>query len=571
MAAIDLPDNPAQKTIKLMEVVEACRASAGIRAAYCRQLNAMMETGRQDGSRSIINMLYGEVDKLASHLYSPTVLQFGMEFDHNYQKEIIDRGKVAAKRVTRTWSRNNIDMMFGQGVFEALKFGACILKQWPQQDREGETTYHSSLVLPWQFGVYNEAINNLDRQPAMTETSTLTLPEVWRRIYHLPEAQKLFERIKSHATRGQAADEYSSFFHQLLSTSTLNTGNVGMTRPQPGGIVNLNNDPNYAILGPEVAVDLVKIHEIWLWGEKDYETYQIVEPDILITRYKKGNLLIAGDTRSGLHPYTLIQPNQKTGYIWGRSELIDMIEPQGLLSTWADDAKRLFGLQIDKILAFSGFDGVTDETYDQMRSAGYFNGPPGAAVSDLTPKFPPETLPMINFIITVIHMMSGMDNALSGKGEPGVRSAEHSDQLMKMASPRMRDRALLVERQCAQAAHLTFGIMEAKESTKFWTDPDNVEKTSFILKDIPDDRQIIVDSHTSSPIFKDGHEQTIAFGVKAGFLDGHYAIDNIDIPNKEEAHLSLKTKEAAQKALMENLKATDPEAFAKVLSHSGHR
>lgn len=574
-ASIALPDNSRERVAALMEIVEACRTSAGIRAAYCRQLNAMMETGRQDGSRSIVNMLYGEIDKLASHLFSPTSLQFTMEFEHLYPKEFLERGKVVGQGVTRTWSANDFDMLFGQGVFEALKFGACIFKQRVEQSQDGtERHYGASLVLPWQFGVFNEAVNDLDRQPAMVETTTLTMPEVWRRIWHLPDAEKLYRRIKEHATRGQAADEYSSFFHQLLSTSSLSTGNVGLTRPIPGGIVNLNNDPNYAILGPEVAVDLVKCHEIWAWrtDAEDYATDIVIEPDILLTRYKRGNLMIGGDNHSGLHPYTLIQPNKKTGYIWGRSELADMIEPQGLLSTLTDDAKRLFGLQIDKILAFTGFDGVTDETYDQMRAAGYFNGPPGANVTDLTPKFPPETLNMINFIITIIHMMSGMDNALSGKGEPGVRSAEHSNQLMKMASPRMRDRALLVERQCAKAAHLTYKIRQAKEDTKYWTDPSKPEETGFLLTDLPEDAQVCVDSHSSSPIFKDSHEQSIAFGVKAGFLDGHYAIDNIDIPNKEEAHVSLRAKEAAQKQMLESLRQQDPEAYAKVLSHSGgHR
>ena len=74
---------------------------------------------------------------------------------------------------------------------------------------------------------------------------------------------------------------------------------------------------------------------------------------MIAPRFKKSNLLISGDTHSRLHPYVLIQANEMQGYIWGRPEIADLIEPQGLLSTWCDDTRRLYGLQIDKILAFS--------------------------------------------------------------------------------------------------------------------------------------------------------------------------------------------------------------------------
>jgi hypothetical protein len=88
---------------------------------------------------------------------------------------------------------------------------------------------------------------------------------------------------------------------------------------------------------------------------------------------------------------------------WGRSELIDLVEPQGFLAMLCDDMKRLIGLQIDKIIAFKGDNTITDEAYAQFRLSGFMNMGVGGGAEDLTPKFPPELLPAIKFMIEMIN------------------------------------------------------------------------------------------------------------------------------------------------------------------------
>ena len=58
------------------DTIEMCRVSVGQRAAYCRLMNAIAETGRYDGTKSLINLLYKHLDRTASHLYSPVELRF---------------------------------------------------------------------------------------------------------------------------------------------------------------------------------------------------------------------------------------------------------------------------------------------------------------------------------------------------------------------------------------------------------------------------------------------------------------------------------------------------------------
>ncbi len=62
---------------------------------------------------------------------------------------------------------------------------------------------------------------------------------------------------------------------------------------------------------------------------------------------------------------------------------------------------------------------------------------------------------------------------------------------------------------------------------------DSIKETEFILNDLPDDRHVIVDSHSTSPIFMDDHEQLVAFGAKLGWIGAEEGIRMLPLPNQE--------------------------------------
>ena len=558
-----------------LDIVEVCNVSRGVRSAYYRAMNGIVETGRQDGNKSLMNMIYKHLDRSAALMYSPTMLHFMIDFENEYPKNIIERAKIVARIVTRSWETNNTDITFGQGVFESLKYGAALLKQWPElQPGKTHPVYQKRLVMPWQFGVYREDENELSKQPALCETTMLSMPEVWKRIWQYPDADKFYQRIKSQSSKQPASDVSNSYFHQVLSANTLQTGTNVITKP--GGIVNFGNDPNYAVMGPETAIDMAKMYELWVQQDSDWVTIQLIEPDILIApRFiaqgigtKMDNLLIAGGHHAGLHPYTLIQPNMVHGYFWGRPEIVDLVEPQTFLSTTCEDTKRLFGLQVEKLLGIIGFDGLTDEIYDQQRGAGYISVPQGGSVSDLTPKFPPETLALIKLLKDTINELGGFPPIMTGQGEQGVRAGVHADTLLKTGSPTLRDRSLWLERQVALAADLTLSIKEAKDGTTYWTKADtmdDIHKTSFRLSDLPDDWRVSVDSHSSSPIFMDDHTQLIFALVQRGIITKHGAIDLLPVPHKEKLHIELREEEQKTAALLQQ----HPELLPKLMGAKG--
>ncbi len=185
-----------------------------------------------------------------------------------------------------------------------------------------------------------------------------------------------------------------------------------------------------------------------------------------------------------------------------------------------------------------------------MRAAGYFSLPQGSTVTDLTPKIPPEALPLLHFCLEIINMIGGFPPVMQGQGDQGIRAGTQLDTMLKTASPTQRDRALLVERQLAAAAHKSFKLRQAKDAKFYWTDgttPDAAETTKFLLADLPEDATVGVDSHSSSPIFSDQTAQLIFQARKMGSVDDEYMIGNLPFPNADVA-INAARKRAADGA-----------------------
>lgn len=547
-----LPDAKELLLKKVIEVKTVCRASSSRRMQTAALQDQWIETGAATGQRALVNKLFAHVDRLASHLFSPSELRFVMDFEAHYPLTTLSQAEVASRVLTREWERKDIDILFGDGVNRSLWYGSMILKQlW------GNFGVEAQLIAPWRFGVFREDVCRLDDQEAVCETGIMTLPEVWRRISHLPDAKALYKQIAANSSKESVGDINTTFFHNVLSTSVLSE-NTSLTsnRQQPGGIVQLSGSPMLTNR-PQVDVPMAMYHELYIKDDsrEDYVTCLIIEPDILVSPFYKKENMFAPQTQ----PYSLIQANSTPGNIWGRSEIADLVEPQGLLAEWMGDLRRLMGVQFDKILAFAGNEGITPEKYDQMRAAGYFDLGPGGQVNDVTPHIPAEAFKAIEVISRFMDEISGFGNILSGQGEPGVRAGNHAETLTKMASPRLRDRSLLVERQCAAAADKTLRLLQTKDDGQYSTDPTAGKETQFVLYDLPGDRRVTVDSHSSSPIFADDHQQLIAFGLKSGYIGGDTAIEQLPYPQKD----TLKQRYAAMQAAKAKLVQEHPE----ILTH----
>jgi hypothetical protein len=542
-------------------VVQQCRTSVGPRIQLARSINTWRYTGSDSGSNAIYNRLDVHCDKLASALYSPAELRFSADFENDYGDAVLARGQVAARYLTREMERRNLDLELQEAVEEAVPHGAMIVKHnWNYHGPDLET------LSPWQFGVYREDVTDLDKQEALCETTYLLPEDVWRRISHLSNARDLMRRIMQRARRTSPDEVPPGFLHQVLMAGTPPLIQDQGASASPGGMISLTGTPAMAMLAAEIAEGLIEAHQLWIVNDEtgDYTTVQLIDPDILIyPRGIRGNLFMPYD-----QPYDLICVNKQSKYVWGRSEISGLIKLQALLRDRAEDIKKLMGLQYDRIRAFIGFSGMNDEKYDQMAQEGWIaEESPAAKVDDLTPPLPPNAFEEVKMIIQFFDDVAGFDNVLSGRGETGIRSANHFQGAVRQASPRLRDRAIRVERQVAKCGEKLMWQMATKDGRVHWTKSDDPGgKTNFTLSQLPDDTRILVDSHSSSPVFEQDHANTAAFLFKSGAIDAEDLLDLLPVPNRDYLKEKLKQRELSKRKLLESL---PPELMARELAPGG--
>jgi len=315
-----------------------------------------------------------------------------------------------------------------------------------------------------------------------------------------------------------------------------------------------------------VAAGLITIHELYIVDDAtgDYTTIQMAEPDIILTpRMYRENMFLAHD-----HPYVKVCANPMTNYLWGRSELADLFKLQNLLSDRMEDIKRIMSLQYDRIRAFIGFSSMNDERYEQLKNDGWIaEAIPGAKGEDLTPPMPPGAFDELKEIIGFFDEAAGFDNVLSGKREPGVRAGTHFQGLVRTASPRLRDRAIRIERQLTEVAEKMLWLMAEKDARAHWTEAEDPEhKSDFYLSQLPPDTRVLVDGHSASPVYEQDHANMAAFALKAGAIGPEELLDLLQLPNKDMLKEKLRAREAAQQKFLASL---PPEERMQALTHRG--
>ncbi len=283
-----IPSSIKERQVLAQRLMEDCAVSTGTRQAAYRNYGQWLERGWASddgqGGLALANVLYSHNDRVAAHLFSPADLRFSMAWERHYSKDWLDRGAVAARVITEEWHNKSIDLLFGHGVKVAVDFGACFLKQLAGIDEDGHYEYRGSrLVMPWMFGVANDAVNGLENQEYFCETMLCSKYEVWRNVRHLPDATKLFERIVSSADKETGVGRPSSFMHQVLSTAVLDLSPT-RTSNMPGGWIQTTGGPAYPPMMPQTNIDLFPRHEIWVWNDEindrqpSLQTHQLVHP-----------------------------------------------------------------------------------------------------------------------------------------------------------------------------------------------------------------------------------------------------------------------------------------------------
>jgi len=521
------------------DLIEACSISLGDRAMRARRLRQWRALGSADGSVATYNKLPGFIDRAAGLIFSPAELRYLLEFDTGQPAPVLQQADIAAKYLTKKVEGADADVIFNTCLPDALLLGSMILKV---QHVHGKGKVRA--IPPWQFGVFRDDVNGLDEQEAMLEINVISKQELWRRILQsgIPNPDKVYQQALTDAKKKTNSSDADTYFHQvLIATQGAPVNTSGVDTNQPGGLVDLASDPIVSQLAPSLPDEMIILYELTVVDDStgDYTTIQYINPGIVLApRLKRRNFFVPQ-----LHPYVLVQPIFSMGYFWGRSYISNMIMLQDKLRERFADFSRLMSMQYDRLIMFKGNTQISDEMYENFRQAGYISGDPTMDAKDLTPEIPRAAMEELQFVLEALNDVSGQPATIRGEGESGVRSNVQAKTLTKTGTPQIRDMSLLVERQCADMGYKFFKLLAQTDATQLAAAASEEEIPGFVLAQLPEDVRVVVDSHSTSPVFEEDNLNKAAFLLKAGAIDPATVLDMTNTPARDLLQARLKARE----------------------------
>jgi len=520
--------------------IEICTYSQSKRAMEAAENLAYYENGSAGKDPSLYNRTGVHIDRTSSYLYAPGEVRYSISFDATEGEPWLARARAGSKYLSREYRRSDADILFSQGVDVGLIAGCALMKHNWDEPGALYPGFNPELVHPEFFGVEREDLQRLEQQQAMCHTMYLSKLQIAQMAMGRPDQQEIFAKLKK---LGGSEDGQlrQNWLHQVVLG-----GVTPVAQDSPSGSTGqVSMSPSTQTdLAPDLMVNLMRVDELWVVDDRreDYTTIQIVEGEFILEgRYIHRNLTGV----KGLHPFSKICPDPVSGYFWGRSEVGRVKLLQDLLTEAMMDIRRLMKLRVKPPKAFIGFQGLTSQKMRALRAPGGFiqEQTPGAKIEDLSPTIPQELFREVMELSSMFDEVGGFKPIMQGQGESGVRANAHAKTLMRTASPKLRERALRVERDAETSAHITFKLMQAKDARVFVGE----KKEKFLLAQMPEDYCVEVDSHSSSPAFIDDARELGVTLKKLG------AVDNADFirmmrPPSEDSLIAAEEKRQAAKA-----------------------
>jgi len=546
--------DPPRLEDDLPELIRRCEVSRQQRRTTYEMLEAWYERGTAEGPRAKANKLRSHLDRVASYIFAPDTVRFGVHLPPAVRETWNSAASVARDEFRQVWHSSGTDLVVSALLEWALVYGATIAKV----QADPHTGFRSGYIAPWDFGVSREDVPQIDEQDTITHRYTLSIPQITRWLAANPEVET--DRLLA------IANEHKSTNRGSGSKQGLVISNV--TGVFPGGTVQggFPGEPDTTadIMGAVVDEPLVEFVDLWqrkmfrrrTWQDQQGEYFEdwrvttlIADADVLFVRRRNPDLPW---TRTGKHivlpgelPFTVLAPRPHPRYFWGRSELSDIRRIQDWLEDHLDDMKMIMKRKLDPAKFFSGVPDWEEAGRAMSTEGGGFSGTPepGGKMDSIKVELGQEAFEMYKIILSLLADASGIPESLSEPGNipGGVRSEGHFGMVAGIGAGRIRRMALIVEDPLGDIATKGFHILQ-RHDTQLYPRPDG---TPFLLSQLPPELSFRVSAHSASPIYA---EQTQAKGLmlhKSGAVDGEDLVEMVDPPNREE--LKLKAREIAKR------------------------
>lgn len=535
-----IPKSDMDRFVLYQEVSDTCMKSRDDRVTEYVGREAYYLFGAPNGSPpTTFNKIYASIQTLSSFLYAAESTSFTLEMGVGAEKQDILRSVPVARQINRTWLSSDSDLVASQCVEWSLVYGCMLMKTiW----RDGH--YRAYVVRPHDFGVYEEDKTSIDDQEALVHTYYITRANLERTLIGHPRQEQIMKEVQS-AAKSQEKPRTGLDRLILTASAPITPANPNMVGALSA--TSMQPAPNYdAVMGD----DLVEMREMWIWND-DEADYQVVTQAGNLTIFDRlaGSLTKQGQMfPKGENPFVVFCPTPKFNYFWGISDVGRVQHLQDAYTKRTNELDDLLSKQVNPPRHSIGF------TEEQLLALQFVGGKavtqdPTSQVKLFAPEIPDHLMGAIDMIDGGFAEALALHNILMGKGEAGVRGRGHAQELARLASARVKRKALSIEDSLEKVATLMLKILRLNDTTKL-PDGDNV----FLMDDFESDCSVKVDAHSNSPLFSEDIKQEATALLEASIIDGESYIDMVKPPMMDMLKLKFKMMQE-QKAQEEQAKA----------------
>ena len=575
------------------DVTDQCLSTRQERSNRGKMFESYATIGSDNPSTpAMFNKTAATIDDVESLLFSPVSLRFhiGDPDIPNIVNEA--KGRAAAARIRQMYRQSDFDSLISQAVNSGLVKGVGLTKQLYKR---GLT---ASLVRPEDFGVYRENHTKLDvDMEAFTHTMLITKHQFNRLVAGRGDEHEL--KAKAHRVMRPSNGMTDTNSAMNIVVGGLYPLQAAGATSNYRGVVDWMSKPR-AQIDPAIEHEMLELHETWIWDDRrdDWATFQLIGEDILVLgRYQIINALaydpktrISSPDLQGVHPFSTFCPNPVADYFWGMSEVAKLMLLQEAINSRLTGINQMLRKQEDPPTKFVGSTGVNQVAMSRYNKPGgyWVDSNPNAKIDRDNVTIPQDLWGSLHEYERMFDELMGLPPIAKGQGESGVRSAQHAETLVRMFSPRFKDRALLIERDVERCGALSLDIARATIDRKMlaWAPAKAAELETdataadlallqppapglvpiyFTFGDLPDDVTLTVDSHSSSPAFS-AEAKGLAFDLlKVGAMSPADLVEHVDAPNPDELYAGIARRQAAQAA------AAEEERKIKLMTHAGKK
>jgi hypothetical protein len=571
-----IPGRGKEKFVR--EIVDSCTVSQTERVQRGSYFKNYFLYGSQNPQgAAMYNKTFSYLDDLESLLYSPVSLRF--HIGDPDLPNILSRakGQAAAAKLRQLCRSTETDTTISAAVCWSLVKGKTFTKELPRGD-----TLKSILVQPEAMGVLHENHGCLDEDmEAFTHSMYITLNQLERLVWSHPERDNIVRRARRHSiTTADTLGEMGGSQRQVVVGGLYPFQAGGGTPTNQRGIVDWMGGPNPQI-APKVISEVVRLDEAWVWDTErnDWVTFQQIGDDVLlIGKYQLYNAFAWDPTTQqenpelkGKHPFTEFCPTPLDGYFWAQSEIVHVALLQEAINARVNGINALLRRQEDPPIRFTGGSGVNQLALSKFRKPGGYivDTQPNSKIEPMTPTIGEDLWGSLHEYERMFDDMGGLPPIARGRGEAGVRSQAHAETLVRMFSPRFKDRALLIERSVERLGGLKLDLAKAFIAQKMtaWVPQEmagpevEIVKDPFVVPpapgmvpvnfqygDLDDDMTLTVDAHSSSPAFA-AEARALLFDLfKIQAIGQEDVLVRSEVDDPEDLIAGLERRRAAQAA-----------------------